>query len=130
MILHCPGKRCNTTREHKLKIDTNEVMCLECLTTNASVSEFMKSAMKASNDFYRAVEARQAFMYKCARCELDRAPKIVNEQAVCSVCLHPFKLSAPMIEAIKTTMTKSVDAEEKIEPKAELNKGAVKRRKA
>jgi hypothetical protein len=125
MILHCPAKTCNTTREHKLKVNTNEVICMECMVINTTVTEFMKSAMKSSNDVYRAVESRQAFMFRCAKCNVDRSPKIVNDQAVCSVCTLPLKLSAPMIEAIKTTMVKNAD-----ENNTETNKGVIKRRKS
>lgn len=125
MLLHCHSRKCNTTRDHKLKVDSNESVCMDCGETNNMVSEFMKNAMKASGDIYRTVQGRKAFMYKCPKCTVDRGVKVVDERALCESCGHPLNLSAPMIEAIKTTVPKS----EPETSKAEINKGLIKRRK-
>lgn len=134
MLLHCHSRKCNTTRDHKLKIGdegaANEAICMDCSETNNMVSDFMKNAMKASGDVYRAVKSKKAFMYKCPKCTVDRGVKIVDEQALCESCSHPLNLSDPMIQAIKTTASKSEpEAIDESAPKAELSKGAIKRRK-
>src|SRR5271154_1462425 len=98
MLLHCHGRKCNTTRDHKLKIDTDEVICMECGDSNVMVSEFMKKAMKSSGDLYRSTAAKKAFMYRCSKCTVDRAPKIVDDQAVCATCSHPLNLAAPTVQ--------------------------------
>lgn len=124
MLLHCHSRKCNTTRDHKLKVDENEAICMDCGETNNMVSDFMKNAMRASGDIYRTVQGRKAFMYKCPKCTIDRGVKIVDEQALCETCGHALNLSAPMIEAIKTTAAKTaVEA-----PKSEMSKGVIKRR--
>jgi hypothetical protein len=156
MLLHCHSRKCNTTRDHKLKVDNNEAVCMDCGETNNMVSTFMRQAMKSSGDIYRAAQGRKAFMYKCPKCTVDRGVKIVDENALCEACLHPLNLSTPMIEAIKSTagvetvstkqptakpsvqkpMTNVVPRlseedieEEAAEPKTELNKGMIKRHK-
>jgi len=139
MLLHCHSRKCNTTRDHKLKVDSNEAICMDCGETNNLVSDFMKVAMKSSGDIYRAAQGRKAFMYKCPKCTVDRGVKIVDEKALCESCLQPLNLSAPMIEAIKATLApKSVtvaakeveeEAEEDGAPKAEMHKGVIKRHK-
>lgn len=126
MLLHCHSRKCNTTRDHKLKVDNNEAVCMDCGENNNMVSDFMKNAMRASGDIYRTVQGRKAFMYRCPKCTIDRGVRVVDEQALCESCGHPLNLSAPMIEAIKTTAAK--DETEKT-PKAEMSKGVVKRRK-
>lgn len=138
MLLHCHSRKCNTTRDFKLKVaptmSASEVICMDCGETNNMVSDFMKNAMKGSGDVYRAVQGRKAFMYKCPRCAIDRGVKIVDEQALCESCLHPLNLSAPMIEAIKTTSGSTTAAKEAAEddvaPKSELTKGVIKRHKS
>lgn len=129
MLLHCHGRKCNTTRDHKLKVDTNEVICMECAEYNVMVSEFMKNAMRASGDVYRTAQKRKGFMYKCPKCTVDRSVKIVDEQALCESCLTPLNLSAPMLEAIKTMDTGAVVKEEAVAATEELNKGVIKRKK-
>jgi hypothetical protein len=135
MLLHCNSKKCNTTRDHKLKDETNEVVCMDCGEINASVNTFMKQAMRNAGDLYRSVKSRKAFMYKCTKCNTDRGVKVIDEQARCEVCQQPFNLSGPMLEAIKYSFgsSKSVDDKEEevvpTQPKPELSKGAVKRRK-
>lgn len=134
MILHCPSRRCNTTRDHKLKVETNDAVCMDCGESNNVVSSFMKSAMKASGEIYRSVSGKKAFMYKCPKCTVDRGVKVVDELALCDTCGHPLNLSSPMIEAIKTTAAKDVTrnvsalSEEAVIPNKELKKGVVKRR--
>lgn len=128
MLLHCHSRKCNTTRDHKLKVEENEAVCMDCGEINNMVSDFMKNAMKGAGDIYRSVKAKKAFMYKCPKCAIDRGVKIVDEQALCETCLHPLNLSAPMIEAIKTTASKTTEVDEAA-PKAEVNKGVIKRRK-
>jgi uncharacterized OB-fold protein len=104
---------------------------MDCGEINNMVSDFMKNAMKASGDVYRAAQGRKAFMYKCPKCTVDRGVRIVDERAVCESCQHPLNLSAPMLEAIKQTAGAAVktETEDEAAPKAELNKGVVKRRK-
>lgn len=143
MLLHCHSRKCNTTRDHKLKVDSNDAICMDCGETNNLVSDFMKVAMKSSGDIYRAAQGRKAFMYKCPKCTVDRGVKIVDERALCESCLQPLNLSAPMIEAIKTTLAPKPaspaavaaahqEVEEEQEdsaPKAEMHKGVIKRHK-
>jgi hypothetical protein len=141
MLLHCHSRKCNTTRDHKLKVDSNEAICMDCGETNNMVSDFMKVAMKSSGDVYRAAQGRGAFKYKCPKCTVDRGVKIVDERALCESCLQPLNLSGPMIEAIKTTLApKPVSAavaaaheveeeDDSKEPKAEMQKGVIKRHK-
>ncbi len=132
MLLHCPGKKCNTTRDHKLKVDTAEVICMDCEEVNNVVSDYMKIAMKASGDVYRTVTKKKAFTYKCPRCTVDRGVKIIDEQAVCEACQQPLNLSAPMLQAIKQMGGESKAAPlatEATAPKAELSKGSIKRKK-
>ncbi len=124
MLLHCNGKKCNTTREHKLKADTNEVMCLDCEEPNNAVSEFMKNAMKSSGDLYRTTQ-KKSFMYKCSKCTIDRPAKIIDEQAVCASCHTPLNLSTPMLEVLKTMIPVSNAGTEA----DTLSKGVVKRKK-
>ena len=124
MLIHCPGKRCNTTRDHKLKVESNEVVCMDCGETNNSANEFIKHAMKSSGEVLRSVQARKAFMYRCAKCLVDRSAKIVDEQAVCEVCLQPLNLSAPMVEAVKAATPRV--KEELVAPKTEV-KGVIRR---
>lgn len=123
MLIHCPSKRCNTTREHRLRIDVKdsirEVICLECSEVNDMVSEFMKTAMQAAGDILRIPQGRKAFMYKCHKCGIERGVKIKDEQAFCEVCEHPLNLATPTVEAIKTNINKD-----------ELNKGVVKRKRS
>lgn len=121
MLLHCHSRKCNTTRDHKLKVATNEAVCMECEETNNLVSDFMKNAMKASGDIYRSLETKKAFMYKCPKCTIDRGVKVVDEQALCDTCLTPLNLSQPMIEVVKNFAPK--------DNKVELDKVVVKRRK-
>lgn len=152
MLLHCHSRKCNTTRDHKLKVDVNEAICMDCGETNNMVSDFMKNAMKSSGDIYRTAQGRKAFMYKCPKCTVDRGVKIVDERALCESCLHPLNLSGPMIEAIKQTAgvvakpaakqappaphapahVKHAEVEEEEAedeaPKTELAKGVIKRR--
>lgn len=154
MLLHCPSRKCNTTRDHKLKVDSYEAICMDCGETNNMVSEFMKHAMKGAGDIYRSTQAKKAFMYKCPKCTIDRGVKIVDEKALCETCLQPLNLSAPMIEAVKqiagvksespkaavkpahhkvaapapTPASEVEDEELDGEAKAELNKGVIKRR--
>lgn len=136
MLLHCHSRRCNTTRDHKLKVDNNEAVCMDCGEINNLVSDFMKAAMKASGDIYRAAGGRKAFMYKCPKCTIDRGVRIVNEQALCESCRLPLNLSKPMIEAIKSSVPKTAAEvvveptdEDDSKPKAEFNKGIIKRHK-
>jgi hypothetical protein len=130
MLLHCHSKKCNTTRDHKLKVDTNEAVCTECSESNDRISDVMKSAMKASGELYRTV-SKKSFMYRCVKCAIDRNVKIIDDKVICEVCLHPMTLSAPMIEVIKANIksgeTKTNDSDD--EKKEMLNKGIVKRRK-
>lgn len=126
MLLHCHSRKCNTTRDHKLKVETNDAVCMDCGESNVQISDFMKNAMKASGDVYRTAKTRKAFMYKCPKCTVDRGVKIVDEQALCEICLHPLNLSAPMLEAIKTTAHLSKDESD---DGKELTKGVIKRRK-
>lgn len=149
MLLHCPSRKCNTTRDHKLKVDSSEAICMECGESNNMVSSFMKNAMKSSGDLYRTATGRKAFMYKCPKCTIDRGVKIVDEVALCESCAHPLNLSAPMIEAIKQTggsvakpvvkqtpvpntpahvQHEDVEDEDITTPKTELTKGVIKRR--
>jgi ribosomal protein L37AE/L43A len=142
MLLHCPSRKCNTTRDHKLKVDTSEAICMDCGESNNMVSSFMKNAMKGAGDVYRAVAGRKAFMYKCPKCTVDRGVRIVDEVALCESCQHPLNLSAPMIEAIKQVSKPVVkqslkpnapapadDVEDAVEePKVEINRGVIKRR--
>ena len=131
MLIHCHGRKCNTTREHKLKVESNEAVCMDCGELNEMVSDFMKNAMKAAGDIYRTAASKKAFMYKCVKCSVDRAAKIVDEQAVCAVCQHPLKLSAPMLEAIRANASALKD---EVTPAAttqeEVSKGVIKRRKS
>lgn len=131
MLIHCNSKRCNTTREHKLKVDSNEAICLDCGESNNMISDFMKNVMKGNGDILRSSGSRKAFTYKCPKCVVDRGVRIVDEQAVCDVCLHPLDLTAPMIEAIKmSSKTKEDESTENVNaPKEEVNKGVVRRRK-
>jgi hypothetical protein len=130
MLLHCHGRKCNTTRDHKLKVDTAEILCMDCLEPNLMVSDFMKNAMKTSGDIYRAAGQKKGFMYKCPKCTVDRAVKIVDEQALCTSCSHPLNLSAPMLQAIKLNGTKtSADDDDEMPESSELNKGVIKRSK-
>lgn len=122
MLLHCPGKRCNTTREHRLKVDTNEAICLECGEANLGASSFMKKAMKDGGDLYRTVEGKKAFMYKCQKCNVNRGVKLADDQAFCEVCNYPMKLAAPTIQAIKTAFKSPDDVK--------VNKGAVRKKSA
>jgi len=150
MLLHCHSRKCNTTRDHKLKVSEMQAICMDCGETNNMVSDFMKNAMKASGDVYRQAVGRKAFMYKCPKCTVDRGVKIVDERALCESCLHPLNLSTPMIEAIKATPGAAVKAdtpsptsaipaqvvqarlpvevEDDGSPKPELHKGVIKRR--
>lgn len=129
MLLHCPGKKCNTTREHKLKVESNEAICMDCSEVNNLISDIMKGAMKHAGDIYRTTTKKKAFSYRCPKCEVDRGVKVVDEQAVCEQCQTPLNLSAPMLEAIKQMGGQSKVTENKKTPKAELNKGSIKRRK-
>ena len=54
MLLHCPSKKCNTTTEHQLKVDTNEVMCLNCEKANESITQFMKATLRSNGHLYKA----------------------------------------------------------------------------
>ena len=101
MLLYCPGKKCNTIQDHKLKIDTNEAICTNCQQSNTAITDIMKSAMKGSGDIYRTPQLREAFVYKCAQCGIDKKAKVVNDKAVCECCLNPFKLPESMVQAIK-----------------------------
>lgn len=127
MLLHCHSRKCNTTRDHKLKVDNNEAICMDCGETNNMVSDFMKNAMRASGDIYRTLEKKRAFMYKCSKCTVDRGVKIVDELALCDTCGHALNLSGPMIEAIKVAASKPIDQNDS--SKVEVTKGAIKRRK-
>lgn len=135
MLLHCPSRKCNTTRDHKLKLDTRESICMDCGETNNMITDFTKNAMKSQGDIYRSVQGRKAFMYKCPKCSIDRGVKIIDEKALCESCLMSLDLSSPMIEAIKqsgasVSTTKSSEGIEEADeaPKAELNKGSIRRR--
>lgn len=146
MLLHCPSRKCNTTRDHKLQLDTYDAICMDCGEINNMITSFTKNAMKSSGDIYRSVTTKKAFTYKCPKCTLDRGVKIVDEKALCETCLQPLNLSSPMIEAVKQlngsvrTVEKTAvkPAHHKIaetevevendEPKAEINKGVIKRR--
>lgn len=130
MLLHCHSRKCNTTRDHKLKLDTSEVICMDCGESNDMVSEFMKNAMKASGDVYRTVKGKKAFMYKCPKCGVDRGVRVIDEQAACEVCQFPLNLSGPMIEAIKSgSGSIKAEVEDEAAPKEEVSKGVIKRRK-
>ena len=118
MLLHCHSRKCNTTREHKLKLETNEAICLDCEEANELVSDFMKTAMKTSGDLYRSLAIKKAFMYKCSKCSIDREVKIHDGKAFCRICSHPMELAEPTLKAIIASGTKD-----------ELTKGVIKRRK-
>lgn len=128
MLLHCPSRKCNTTRDHKLKVSSNEAICMDCGEINNMITDFTKKAMETSGDIYRSVETKKAFMYKCSKCTIDRGVKIVDEQALCETCNHPLNLSAPMLQAIKQAGGAKVEMKQAVEAKAEINKGVIKRR--
>lgn len=130
MLLHCHSRKCNTTRDHKLKVELNDVICMDCGESNNLVNDFMKNAMKTSGDVYRSLDGRKAFTYKCPKCAVDRGVKIVDEQSLCQVCSTPLNLSRPMIEAIKSNVVSSTDDVDDDSKKLSLDKGAIKRRKA
>lgn len=125
MLIYCGSKRCHTTRNHLLKVDTNEAICETCSEVNTTASDFIKMAMKGAGDIYRAIEARKAFSYKCVKCNVDRGTKLLDDKPVCEVCEHPFDLAAPMVEAIKAHMSRSAHEA----GTSEVDKGVVKRRK-
>jgi len=129
MLLHCHSRKCNTTREHKLKVESNEAVCMDCGEINNMVSDFMKSAMHKAGDIYRSIKSKKAFTYKCPKCTVDRGVKIVDELALCESCGQQLNLSVPMIQAIKTTASKNEVESDAETPKEELNKGVIKRRK-
>lgn len=124
MLIHCPSKRCNTTREHRLRLEDMAVICMDCGDANNMITDYMKSAMKSNGDIYRSVKSKKAFMFKCLKCGIDRSVKIVDEQALCDVCLHPFNLTTAMLEAVKT----SSHNDSSDETKKEMNKGVIKRK--
>lgn len=127
MLLHCPSRKCNTNRDQKLKVDTGEVICMDCNEVNNTITDIMKSAMKGLGEVYRTVKSKKAFMYKCPKCTIDRGAKIVDDQALCEACSTPLNLNAPTIEAIKIYAPK---LEEKVvEADQELSRGKIKRRK-
>ena len=128
MLLHCPSKKCNTTREHKIKNTSNEAVCMECGETNADVTSMMKTAMKANGDIFKVASSTQAFTYLCANCTVSRQAKVKEGVVVCSHCGVQMKnLSGPTIEAIKSMGSK---VDDDAEDGSTLNKGMIKRRKS
>src|SRR5690554_2033579 len=97
MLLHCPSKKCNTSREHKLDITNNEVVCMSCGEHNKSISNVMKLVMKSNSDVIKTAQIKKAFTYKCGSCNDMREVKIINEKAHCIECNTIINLTSQMI---------------------------------
>lgn len=139
MLLHCPSRKCNTTREQLLNVDTDEVICSECNQINPTISDYMKATMKGSGHIYRTVQPKKAFMYACNKCVAHREVILQDEQAVCKMCKNPIQVPSATLTAIAATAhlrdrdddvssEPEVDEDGKKVPVERMNKGVVKRR--
>lgn len=122
MLVYCPSKTCHEQKPHKLRVETNEAVCMECGEVNPGITDFTKKAMKSNGDVFRANQSKKPFTFKCSKCGVDRGAKVVKDQALCEVCEYPLNVSGPMKEALKTHGAKTT--KEASEPQ----KGKINRR--
>ena len=103
MLLHCHNKKCNAPTDQLLKQDTNEVICMNCGNTNDTISEIMKSTLRASKHFYKA-EFKKAFMFMCNKCTINREVVLKVDKVYCKACDTHLHVQPTVIEAIKSTL--------------------------
>lgn len=130
MLIHCSNRSCNTTTEHKLKLDTNEVICMVCANPNSMITPFIKSAMKGNGDLYKSV-SKKAFMYGCKKCATNREVNVKNDKAFCKTCGTEVYVPAASLQALKVVADKfkDIDGDEGDEIKVAAKKVKIKKTK-
>jgi len=133
MLLHCPGKKCNTNQEQKLNVKTDLVVCTVCGESNITITSFMKSMMKSAGDVYKEVVIKKAFMYKCLKCNEDREVNIKDDVAYCRACSTRMNLAGPTLKAIvnntRQEHSAKIAAEQPAASSEPKKKGVVRRSK-
>jgi ribosomal protein L34E len=96
-LIACNNKGCGQMQSAYLDKETNEAYCSICDRVISNVSDFTKRSMRSLAQ-YRPKE-KETFAVKCAACNKEGRPKLINDQVVCGKCdelvtnLTPFFIS-------------------------------------
>lgn len=99
MLLTCTHKGCLKLGEHKLKVQTDEVICEYCGNAIENITEYTKRVMKSSGQIIK--EVKKAFMMACKNCNANREIMLdVNNNPICKLCGSPVIVHAAMRQAM------------------------------
>jgi hypothetical protein len=102
----CTTKGCGKIQEPYLNPVDNKVYCSLCDNEIVNLTPFVKNQMKMSKQFKQ--KSAKPFAVKCAKCNREERPKIVNDDVVCGVCSKPLDNLSPIFknmlkEKLRTT---------------------------
>ena len=85
MLVQCNNKKCHTTVDAMLDLDSNEVICGECGDTISGVSKYTKLSMKTNGDILRS-KNKKAFVFHCETCDTHVETTFVDSKLVGKTC--------------------------------------------
>ena len=101
MNLNCNNKGCNKDGEHKLDVDTNEVLCEFCGKVISTITEPMKRILKSCGQVIRSTH-KKSFMFPCLNCKANREILLeeTTNNCLCKVCHQEIKVQPAMKQAM------------------------------
>lgn len=102
-LITCSNKGCYSQDYHKLDIERDEVVCLDC-GKDIETTQYMKKMLKSSGQIFRKARVTKEIL--CSECKMLCPPTLLEFQnkcdVVCSNCGHPNDhLSKYFVEALK-----------------------------
>ena len=89
--------------ECKLKMKTNEAICMECGDEVSHVSDFAKMSMKINKDIIKD-NTKGSFVFKCKTCDENVSVTSKNSKLCGSECPTPSKCLINTTESMKNAI--------------------------
>ena len=97
---YCTNKGCGKLQEPYIDKDDDKVYCSECHREITNLTYFVKVQMKSLGQYRQ--KPKISFAVKCASCNVEARPKLVDGDVVCASCGKSMdNLSEPFRNMLK-----------------------------
>lgn len=105
----CTNKGCGKIQEPFLDPQDNKVYCSLCDREITNLTPFVKTQMRANKQFRQ--KKAKPYAVKCAKCNAEDTPKVLNNDIVCNACSKPMDNLSPIFKNMLKEKLKTLDKE-------------------